>query len=439
SELCRIFQKAAQVDLFQVKVARPGEIHESLHDAIQPSNLAVNNVHVALSVGLLLGQLVAQQLQVQHDGVDGILDFVGDAAGEASAGGKAARHFDLVADALDRFGVAHDQQSADLGVLLLDEVERYLHALSASCLELAFRERPAALESVEQSRPQARIAVKYFLNRMTKQFGARAAEKSLHRSADQDHAGIAGEKHQAILQFGHKLIHVVLEGGENFSAIANLPAQIGNLQGDQTVLIVAGRSGVEFAGVARNHAVEIAVDFFQGAEGEIGDAGGKQQGEEDGNDREIESMHQLYVDLALQKDRRYANADADERLAVQPHVIIDVIDRGRTVNQTKLVAETRALHLLEIRPWRNDFADHGSIGVEQSLAVGPNNGSVHNEDPTAPGVLQHVVQIRIRLQVLDQLAPDCDRVAGVKVGAAEIGRFAFHGISQLVGELSGGL
>ena len=134
-----IFQQPAQVDFFQMQIARPREVHQRLHHAIEPPDLAVDDVHVAARVGLLLRQLVLQKLQVKHDGVDRILYFVSHAARETSAGRKAARHFDLVADAPHRFCVAHDQQRADLRIFFLHEVERYLYALSSGSFELALR------------------------------------------------------------------------------------------------------------------------------------------------------------------------------------------------------------------------------------------------------------------------------------------------------------
>ena len=65
---------------------------------------------------------------MQDDGVDGILDFVGYAAGEASTGGHATRHFNLVFNLVHRFRVAHGEQRADRRASFLDEVERYLDA-----------------------------------------------------------------------------------------------------------------------------------------------------------------------------------------------------------------------------------------------------------------------------------------------------------------------
>ena len=229
-ELRDFFHQAAQVDFFQVKIARAGEIDQRLHHAIEAADFAVDDVHVAAGIGLLLGQFVAQELQVQHDGVDGILYFVSHAAGEASAGGEAARHLDLVANAADRFGVAHDQQRADLRIFFLHEVERHLDALSSGASNSRCDKGRRRSNASSSATDRGESPVKYFLHSVAEKFRARTAQKSFDRRAHQHHARVAREQHQAILQLGHELIDVVFEGRENFSAVANLAAQVGNFQ-----------------------------------------------------------------------------------------------------------------------------------------------------------------------------------------------------------------
>src|SRR6202008_3373737 len=85
-QLDHVFQQPTEVDFLEVKVARSGEVDQRLYDAIQTPNFAVDDVHVAARVGLLLGQFVLQQLQMEYDRIDGIFHFVGHAAGEAAAG-----------------------------------------------------------------------------------------------------------------------------------------------------------------------------------------------------------------------------------------------------------------------------------------------------------------------------------------------------------------
>ena len=110
-----------------------------------------------------------------------------------------------------------------------------------AALEFALRERPLALERVEHHRAREAIPrEKISFAVSSQQFSARAAEKSFDRSADQHHARIAGEQHQAVLQLGHDLVHVVFQGGKNFLGVAHLAAQVRDLQRDQAVFVVSG-------------------------------------------------------------------------------------------------------------------------------------------------------------------------------------------------------
>src|SRR6202795_5345015 len=147
-EVCHIFHQAAQVYFLEVKVARPGEIDQGLYHAIQTADFRIDDVHVTPRIRLLLRQFVPQQLQMEHDRVDGILPLMGHAPGQASAGGEASRHFNFIAYASSRFRVPHDEESANLGVPLLHEVERNLHALSPSRLKLPLGERTPAFKSL---------------------------------------------------------------------------------------------------------------------------------------------------------------------------------------------------------------------------------------------------------------------------------------------------
>ena len=110
-------QNFSQVDVFQAQIAGTGEVDQDLHDAVEAVDFVADDVHVAAGFGIVLLQLVLQQLEVEDDGVDGVFHFVSDATGEASAGGKAAGNFNFVFDAAHRFGVAHGQQGANLAFL----------------------------------------------------------------------------------------------------------------------------------------------------------------------------------------------------------------------------------------------------------------------------------------------------------------------------------
>jgi hypothetical protein len=112
-------------------------------------NFAADNVHVAPGVRINLRKFVLQKLQVEHNGVNGVLDLVGYTAGEASASGETARHFDFIFDSMNGFGVAHNKQGADLGILFLNEIERDLNTPAAAGFDLALQDWPAAFKSLQ--------------------------------------------------------------------------------------------------------------------------------------------------------------------------------------------------------------------------------------------------------------------------------------------------
>src|SRR5258708_6214404 len=150
-------------------------------------------------------------------------------------------------------------------------------------------------------------------------------------------------------------------------------------------------------------------------------------------------MHHLESDLPLQKNRGDADAYGAERFAVKPESVFNVVNCRRAIHHLHLLWKAGAEHLLEIRARRNKFADHAGIGMKQSFAVGANERRIHHEDPTAPRRLQHVVEVDVGLKILNQCAPDRNRVVGVNAGAAEIGQVVFRRVCQLVGQLLCGL
>src|SRR5271155_3240213 len=148
---------------------------------------------------------------MKHDGIDGILYLVGNAASDASAGREAAGHLDLVPDAAHGLGVAHDEQSADLGILLLNEIQRYLDAPASGCDELALRQGAPVFKSIQHRGAERRVSGKDLLYRTAQQLSPRAAEEALHWRTYQHHAAVAREQHQAVLQFRNELVYVVFQ------------------------------------------------------------------------------------------------------------------------------------------------------------------------------------------------------------------------------------
>ena len=85
-----VVHQAAQIAVRQAQLNRTGEVHQGLHYAIEALDLVADYVHVAASIRVGLLQLLPQHLQMDDDGVDGVLDFVGHARGQAANGGQAA-------------------------------------------------------------------------------------------------------------------------------------------------------------------------------------------------------------------------------------------------------------------------------------------------------------------------------------------------------------
>ena len=54
--------------------------------SIKPPNLVLNHIHMTFSLGIKRLQLLAQHLEVHHDGINGIFDFVGHAGGQPASG-----------------------------------------------------------------------------------------------------------------------------------------------------------------------------------------------------------------------------------------------------------------------------------------------------------------------------------------------------------------
>jgi len=82
----------AQIERGEGELDGTGEIGEGLDDAIQAVNFRTDDIDVAAGVRVGLEDALAQQFEVNDDGVDGILDLVSDAGGEASDGGETARY-----------------------------------------------------------------------------------------------------------------------------------------------------------------------------------------------------------------------------------------------------------------------------------------------------------------------------------------------------------
>ena len=80
-----ILKQLSEIGFFELEVSGTREVDQNLNDAIEAVNFAADDVHVATGAWVGLLQLVLQKMQVQNDGIDRVLDLVGNAAREAAA------------------------------------------------------------------------------------------------------------------------------------------------------------------------------------------------------------------------------------------------------------------------------------------------------------------------------------------------------------------
>src|SRR5580692_1859534 len=104
-----IFQQPAKINFLEMQIAGSSEVHQNLDYSIQSMNLVVDNVHVAAGIGIDLLQLALQQLQMQHNRIDGIFHFMGYTARSAAACGHLPRQFNFILNAPYRLCVAQRQ------------------------------------------------------------------------------------------------------------------------------------------------------------------------------------------------------------------------------------------------------------------------------------------------------------------------------------------
>src|SRR5215469_6206500 len=432
-----ILEQATQVHFFQAQIPRAGKVHQDLHHPVQAVNLAVDDVHVPAGVWVHLLQFVLQQPQVQHDRVNGILDLVGDAAREASAGRHAARHLDFIFDLPHRLGVAQDQQGADLAAPFLDKVQRDLHTLAVRGLDLFLCHRTAQVKTLEQQHAQRGIAGEDLIHGSAKQLAPRAAQEALHRGANQHYARLAGEQHQAVLQIPHDLVDVVLQGRENLLGIPYLATQVRNLQGDQTVFVATGYMFPHGFTAAGGNAVQGAADPLERPESQVGQGGGEHQREEDGSGGKNNRVLEGRRNFVLEEYGRNAHPNRSEQGAVEIQGYAHVINTRGVVHQPQLLAELGGFDALKAGTVGNHLADQVGIGMQNCFPVGVDNGRVINVGPAAHDGFQEIVQRPVGSQVVGQGLAHGIGVVRVDPRAAEVGGFVGRQEGEVGGQMLG--
>ena len=152
---------------------------------------------------------------------------------------------------------------------MLNEVKRNLHPFPVGRFKLSLHYTCTLPESFKYGAPKYRIRRKYLFYRPAQQIPPRTPKESFYRSAYEHYPCVTGEQHQTILKIGHDLIDIVFEGGEDFLGIAHLPPQVGDLQGDKTILVVALFRFCYRLRNASGDAIQTAADTLQRTKSDV--------------------------------------------------------------------------------------------------------------------------------------------------------------------------
>ncbi len=245
--------------------------------------------------------LVAQQFEVHHDGVDGVLDLVADSRGETADGGHAPRDLELGFDFADGFQIVEGEQRAErmavarLGIM--NEVERDFDAAAGFGGHFFLHDGHAPLEGIADERPRRVLRSKISRTSAPKMRSRPMFRKRSHGAGNQDGAGVPGEQHDAVLQIGEDLVEVLAQGGEDLFDVANALAEALDFAGDLSHGIVSaprrpapeGRPAGNSGSMVRRRlgdavfsassswaaqSVEPTADLLNGLQSEVGHKGG---------------------------------------------------------------------------------------------------------------------------------------------------------------------
>ncbi len=298
---------------------------------------------------------------------------------------------------MHRFGIAHGEQRADRRSLFLNEIERHLNPPAIGSFEFVLPQRPLLLECRQKHRAQNRAIGKNFFRGAPQNFAPRAAEKLLRRGAYQHHPRIAREQHEPVLQLGHDLLDVVFQRGKNLVGIANLPAQVSDLQRHQAHLVLRPGllRGQQISGAG---AVEVAADGLQRSERDIRNHRRQHQRTENRDHRKKSCLLQFRSKFVAQKNRRDAHANAAKGLAVELQPDAHVINRAGAVEQAQLAPEARVAQHRQTGALGNRLAIQSRIGIENRHAMRIDDGGVVDDARISHHRFQHVVQVGIGLR-----------------------------------------
>src|SRR5215475_4702022 len=142
-------------------------------------------------------------------------------------------------------------------------------------------------------------------------------------------------------------------------------------------------------------------------------------------------MLEAWGKFVLEQNCRNADAHRAERCAIQLKGYRDVIHCIRAVNKAELIAETRTSQNLEIRARTQDLSVQLGIAVQHGPSRGSHNSGVIDNRNIPYRRVQHVVKVRIFLEVVLNRQLYGLAVVGIDAGAAQVG----HGVAGRVNKL----
>ncbi len=171
---------------------------------------------------------------MNHDGVDGILDLVAYAGGEAADGGHAARELELRFDFFGGFDVVKgDERAQPLTVfVVVDEVDRGSYAAAGLGANLFLHHGDAGIDGFPERAAKNCGAVEDVAGVEPENVVTVDVEKAAGSLGDEHGAAVAGEKKDAVLQVAEDLVEVFLQGREDFFDIAHALTNLLDLAGD---------------------------------------------------------------------------------------------------------------------------------------------------------------------------------------------------------------
>jgi hypothetical protein len=374
---------------------------------------------------------------VHDDGVDGVLDLVADAGGEATDSGHSAGELELGLDGFGGFEVVEGEKRAQSlsRFSVVDELEGEFDAAAGFSDDEFLRQGSGGCEGLAESSAEQSASVEDLVGVEAENGSLLAGEKAPGSLGNKNGAVVGGEQKDAVLEVAENLIEVFLEGGEDFFDVAHAPAKALDLSRDSDSHVALARAFFfveEFAGGVEG--IELPADELKGAQSEVGEQEGSDEGRSEHEAHEVACAVHVGQVLLFEESGADADIDRQEGLVVAFDGNADVEDGGRAKDLEHQLwgSGTQQVAVFAARGQRLVFV----VGVGAEDGDGPAVGDVDIIDGVRVAVhrLDHILKGRIAADGLNSKSAELVRMVRVDgpVGEAGFERPA-HGEDDLVG------